>query len=659
VAANLIARDLPSGGGAVATVLDSSGNVFVTGPGQSPTAGAAQTEPGGGTCTSISRFPIIGPCSDAQITKFDGTGKLVFSTLLGGNTADSATALVVDSEGSVYFAGVTGGGLPTTANAAIASTGGTFIAKVSADGREFRYVSYLPQSMTAANGLAVDAHGNAIVAGACGTHACAVKINPAGSVIAYLRPLAGSGHETANAIAVDLDGNAVIAGRTTSADFPVTGDALQSRLAGEQNAFLTKVDPAGNPVFSTFLGGSGTDDAHAVQTDAAGNIYIAGYTSSLDFPTAAGSFQPVAPLPLWNDFAPGGFAARLSPDGKRLAWSTYVMSVDRELQTGMTLLAVTESGDAYVSGLTGVGFPVTASAPRPCFSGPMDAFVAHLDSSGALRDATYVGDANLLQALRVNADGTVLTAWHNAGPAVHLATLRFDGTPASCLSRALLNVTTLQWRGHVTPGEFVTLSGFGIGPETGVAWDGQGTPPSNLGGVQVFFDSRPAPVVYTQSRQINVLVPFEVAADGFTAVRVTYNGLGVGSVLAATGLEEPGLFRAEPGVSNQALAMNQDGTRNSSTNPAPVGSLVTVWGTGFGQASPSCPTGGLNPSIPGALIRHDSLGFDGGVTVVAAGGDPGSPCGVDRMTLRIAATLGQGALRLAPGQQVGSVIYVK
>jgi hypothetical protein len=124
--------------------------------------------------------------------------------------------------------------------------------------------------------------------------------------------------------------------------------------------------------------------------DPTGTIYVAGVTASLDFPTTPGSFQPVALVPLWNNASPGGFLARLAADGGAILYSSYVITADSGLlQTGVASLLVTASGEAYISGLSGAGFPTTASAPQPCFGGPVDVFVAHVDPQGALADATY------------------------------------------------------------------------------------------------------------------------------------------------------------------------------------------------------------------------------------------------------------------------------
>lgn len=310
------------------SAIDAAGNIYSIGSSSSTfdvTPGAAQTTNGGGVCSG---FPSPMSCSDAFIVKTDSSGSEIFGTLLGGPTADSGLAIAADAAGSVYAIGATGGSFPTTANAAIraSTTSTTWAAKVSADGSRFLYVTYLPDVIKSVSGIAVDTQGNAYAAGATASgHACVVKIGADGSAIVYTAILAGSNRDSAAAVVGDSAGNAYVTGSTASPDFPVTPGALQASLAGPKNAFLTKLDPSGNIVFSTFLGGSGTEQGSALQVDAAGSAYVAGSTTSLDFPTTQGSFQPAPLVPAWAG-SPVGFLARIAPDGSRTEYATSLLS---------------------------------------------------------------------------------------------------------------------------------------------------------------------------------------------------------------------------------------------------------------------------------------------------------------------------------------------
>jgi uncharacterized protein (TIGR03437 family) len=199
-------------------------------------------------------------------------------------------------------------------------------------------------------------------------------------------------------------------------------------------------------------------------------------------------------------------------------------------------------------------------------------------------------------------DGSVLLPWlGGASFAGRLARIRFGGgwSAAACLSPGALNGATRFGGGDVpvaiAPGEIVTLNGFEIGPDAGVSYqaDAQGAPPRELAGVQVLFDGQPAPVLYVQWRQINAAAPVELRGQTQTTITVVYNQVTVGSIQAAVAEDGvPGIFRLQPDVSSQAMAVNPDGTMNGPSNPADRGSTVSLLGTGFGPTDPPCATGG-------------------------------------------------------------------
>jgi uncharacterized protein (TIGR03437 family) len=189
----------------------------------------------------------------------------------------------------------------------------------------------------------------------------------------------------------------------------------------------------------------------------------------------------------------------------------------------------------------------------------------------------------------------------------------------------------------VAPGELITLTGFGLGPDAGVAYrpDDQGMVPRQLARVQVLFDGEPAPVLYAQSRQVNAQAPFELSGKTLTTISLVYNDVTVGSVTVPANQGKPGLFRLQPGASPQAVALNQDGTVNRTSNPAPRGSIVSVWGTGFPPIDAPCATGGVNPSGPVDLAGGWKVAF-GIDTVLYAGSAPGLLCGIVQINLAVA-----------------------
>ena len=227
-------------------------------------------------------------------------------------------------------------------------------------------------------------------------------------------------------LGTDAQGNVYVAGSTKSPNFPVKA-AVQDHLAtaGSYDVFVTKFDPSGNIVYSTYFGGSANDIARAMTVDAAGNVYVAGTTASQDFPTTLGSWAPSMPAALPSNLADGSayegaiFVFRLNADGS-VGYATYFTS--NSTPTVPQSIAVDSSGAVYFTGITFGGVPVTAGAYRMtcgCVSvqglggaiPTADAFLAKFDPSGSkLSYATYLGtskeDASTANVVAVRPDGS-------------------------------------------------------------------------------------------------------------------------------------------------------------------------------------------------------------------------------------------------------------
>src|SRR5579872_2772760 len=260
------------------------------------------------------------------------------------------------------------------------------------------YSTYLGGSgFTAATGIAVDGSGNAYVTGWTetrdipshgqlpqsnpdGTDVFVAKLGPAGNSIAYVTYLGGMSDDGAFAIAVDNQGNAVLTGETHSTDWPTLG-ALQNALAGTENAFAVRLDPSGNVVFSTYLGGSASDSGNAIALDSFGSAYIAGVTSSINFPV-------LTPYQAANSGGQDAFVAKLSSSGT-LLYSTYLGGSGNDQAYG---IAVDNQGQAAVTGGTfSTNFP-TINALQSSNLGGENAFVEKLYAAGnGLAFSTYLG----------------------------------------------------------------------------------------------------------------------------------------------------------------------------------------------------------------------------------------------------------------------------
>ncbi|HXN42446.1 MAG TPA: SBBP repeat-containing protein, partial [Myxococcaceae bacterium] len=207
------------------------------------------------------------------------------------------------------------------------------------------------------------------------------EISEDGSALIYSTYLGGSNSDNGFAIAVDNDGNTYVTGDTFSSDFPLV-NPFQTDHYDYQNAFLTKFSSDGSVLFSTYFGGGyAGTSGEAIATDAEGNVYLAGSTGSFVFP-------------LVNPFqsSPGnGFVSKFSPDGSRLIYSSYLGGGGyNESARG---IAVDGAGSAYLTGYTGSRqFPVVQPIQATYGGGMYDAFISKVSPAGdQLEFSTFFG----------------------------------------------------------------------------------------------------------------------------------------------------------------------------------------------------------------------------------------------------------------------------
>ncbi|MGA8030307.1 MAG: SBBP repeat-containing protein [Bryobacteraceae bacterium] len=219
------------------------------------------------------------------------------------------------------------------------------------------------------------------------------KFDPSGSHLIYSTYLGGSLYDHCVGLDIDLAGNAYIAGVTLSPDFP-TFHAIQSSLRGKQNAFAAELDPSGSHlVFSTYLGGSGSDSAGDIAVGIDRSIYVDGFTNSPDFPVTGKAYQKSCDRGLNHGFCTGdAFATKLSPGGAKMIYSTYLGGSSTDSANG---IAVDLAGAAYVTGLTySSDFP-TKEAYQSGYGGSADAFLTKLNPEGTgLVFSTYFGGSS-------------------------------------------------------------------------------------------------------------------------------------------------------------------------------------------------------------------------------------------------------------------------
>jgi uncharacterized repeat protein (TIGR01451 family) len=336
---------------------------------------------------------------------------LVYSTYLGGTSDDDGVHIAVDTSGCAYVTGNTSSSnFPTTVGAYDTTYNGeydVFITKINLDGSGLVYSTYLGGSDSDyAHDIAIDTSGHAYVTGYTystnfptteGAYdrtfngyydAFIIKLTPNGSGLVYSTYLGGSSIDRGYGIVVDINGYAYVAGYTYSSNFPTTAGAYDTTYNGAGDVFITKINQTGNGlVYSTYLGGSRTDDGLAICIDTTGHAYVTGLTYSSNFPTTAGAYDTI-----FN----GGydvFVTKLTTDGSGLIYSTYLGGTS--IEHGR-IIVVDSSGCVYVVGFTDSSdFPTTTGAYDTTLGGSRDGFVTKLapDGSGLIY-STYLGGSS-------------------------------------------------------------------------------------------------------------------------------------------------------------------------------------------------------------------------------------------------------------------------
>ncbi|HEX4951679.1 MAG TPA: SBBP repeat-containing protein [Blastocatellia bacterium] len=294
------------------------------------------------------------------------------------------------------------------------------------------YSSYLGGSdYDIGTGIAVDSAGNIYIAGTTnssnfplsasayqkqikGSDVFITKFDATGRTVLYSTFLGGSNTENSTGIALDSGGNVYVTGSTASGDFPTTPGAYK-RTVNNADAFLAKLNSAGSDlIFSTLLGGTGNETSYAVATDTTNNVYLTGSTTSDNFPTTTGVFQ--------NTARGGGseaFVTKFNATGSQLVYSSYLGGGSSE--EGISI-AVDSGGNAYLTGYTfSSNFPTTTGAYQTTFKGATnlsDAFIVKVNASGnALTYATYLGGTadDTANSIAIDAAGNAYVAGTTTG----------------------------------------------------------------------------------------------------------------------------------------------------------------------------------------------------------------------------------------------------
>ena len=203
--------------------------------------------------------------------------------------------------------------------------------------------------------------------------------------------------------------------------------------------------------------------------------------------------------------------------------------------------------------------------------------------------------------------------------------------------------------GGVSPGEILTVRGYGAGAAAvgGLKLDEAGMVATKLNGLQVTFDGKPAPLIYTSANQTNLIVPYEVAGKTSTVVQVVYAAatgtLQTAAWVLPVAASAPGVFTLDATGTGPAAVLNQDGSVNSPTSPAARGSVISIYATGEGQTSPAGVTGSVAQSNARTPLLPVTATIGGiGATVQYAGSAPGEVAGLLQVNVVVPQGISRG-----------------
>lgn len=414
---------------------------------------------------------------------------VTYASYIGGNIGDQGYGVAIDKQGNIYVTGETSSLNFPTKNAFATSLPATlnnpthaFVTKINpsaSGGASLVYSTlYGSDGSDSASAIAVDSTGAVVITGSTGSFdsslpqvnafetpptksntcgsvqnaafclsAFAAKLSSTGNTLVYSSYLSGTAGDGGTAATFDASGNAWIAGFTTSLDFPTRGQAYQTSLRGNQAGFLSEITPTGSLVYSTYFAAPPAVEFSAVTTDGSGNVIAAGSATATSLPTTPGAYQTAYPG------ATAAVVVKLSPSAG-LLYCTYLGGTTGT--TSASGVAVDAAGNIYVAGGTySTSFPVTAGAFQTTlsdqinFSLASDGFVTKLNPAAQ-------GNAQLVYSTLLGGsfDDTITAiASDSAG---HLT---IAGVTNSFDFPVTLDAFECCWSGQVSSG-FITNYGF-------------------------------------------------------------------------------------------------------------------------------------------------------------------------------------------------------
>jgi uncharacterized protein (TIGR03437 family) len=619
-----------------------------------------------------------GPVTGAMVVKLSSqTNQYFYVSFLNGQPSQAVNAIAADSQGNAYLAG------------SYTSTQGTqqaFVTKLDSNGNTLFSVTPGGGVAASAAAIAVTAGGQVLVSGvsfAAGfpatsgaysipntaNHPWLLELDPTGAKTIFSATGIGG-----SVIALDPAGNIYVAGTTALPDYPTTPGVYEPVFpsftvctsflcqigAQGMNQYVSKIDPAGSTIiYSTALTGSGTGTTNTgLAVDSSGNAYVtgfagAGYPYTVTAPVIGGKLYGSTAT-----FAGLPFLSKLDPAGRTLLYSVPIGGSGVQVESSGTAYAGGSIGSTVIGSsysVDGSVLPALSSVPAQCLPNQLlstnAGYVAQVDASGNLLGAQYLGGSSLTVSSVALSGSTLWVAGATGDPNVpytpnapipsyvsprltkgaYLGAVDFSqpqppaGTPQIA---CIVDSASLGPTGPVERYQLITVFGSNLGSATGLAATNSTT--TSLGGVQATFNGMAAPLLYVSSTQVNAAVPLVPQRQQYSSLQISSAGAVSSMRAVPLVLASPTLFLNVPMSLPEtgstpgyvAVALNADGSLNSSANPAQLGSTVSVF---------------VNGLIPDPQVTEGSLQmFAEGFTVLAV--EPSTPF-VEQVSLQLPSAL--------------------
>jgi uncharacterized protein (TIGR03437 family) len=435
--------------------------------------------------------------------------------------------------------------------------------------------------------------------------------------VGVISTVAGSGEQGLDTD--EIGGPAVLAPLSSPSGVAVDA-AGNVYIADAGNYRIRKVSAGG--IITTFAGdGTPTQLSGQINlaVDAAGNVYVAD-TGNL-------RVLRISPSAVVTTVAGTGKAG-LDADG---------ISAASAALGGPVAVAVDPEGSVLIA---------DGRVRRVRQDGIIDTVAGGVEPFGPRQQAAVEGVPAFLtplafpRSIASDLAGNLVIADSGVGRVYKASPQRSSGTgPPMLFPHAVVNSANLL-PGPVAPGELVTVFGSDLGPVAGIGAkiDASGRIGTNLAGVRVLFEGVPAPVLYVQGYQANTIVPFVVHAGTTLHVQVEYNGTVSNEAAVEVAESAPSIFVLGVPVPRpaRAAAVNQDGTINTPDNPAPGGSILTLYITGAGAMQPALADGAVAGSADAKPVFPVFASTQVGIPEILYGGAaPGLVAGVLQINIRV------------------------